>query len=343
MLSNVAWILPVECCVLYWWASHGRSWETGPVKRPLNPKALGIFYLPLHVFFNLTVDAMNCSLSESLLKAARGSNSAARGWNKIAFKIVYNRRPYILKTIDLEDVYAKIGSSQKGGFNTKASKGKISKAFIPPIHRSRKEKELRLKKEAELLLQHSSPWGLPHIFGYCFTDTFSWVLLEDAYGSLVDLPFPMNPSCHQLDRLMFSIVQFLDESDMFPLNKLQPYQFGITRDWRLIIVDTDILVDSFSPTQKKCKRTKDCTTPKHHKLKKCRKTSCVAGFCRFAEESHCRSCFLIFQIFPWLSKFYFLDLPRKVENLQEVPSLTQLAEILKMHSRNNCSADIGQP
>lgn len=287
-----------------------------------------------------TLEAMNCSLSDSLREAAQKSHSAARGFNKIAFKVMYEGQPYILKTVDLKDVYAAMGSNTKGGFNRKATSEELVPWF-PPKKRKRSFREGLLKQKAQILLKHSSYWGLPRLFGYCFTETFSWILLEDAYGSLVDLPFPLNPSCRQLDRLMYSLVRFLDLSHKFPLNNLAPYQFGVTRDWRIVIVDLDILVDPSPPKEKKCKKNKDCDAPKHHNVKLCRKSSCLGGFCRYTEESHYRSCFLILKIFPWLAKYYDLDLPHDIENLQDVPSLNQLSDILKVHSHNKCSADIG--
>lgn len=222
-------------------------------------------------------------------KAILLSTSGTAGNSNIVFRIDLEKRKYILKTCDYSAHYLKVGGP-KGAFHRNKNK---------PKHRvfaDRGKREKHLMKEISFLTKFPSTPAIPQVFGYCTSENFTWLLLEPAEHSLLDIQRDLNISNSTFAKMVLPIIDlFIRYDNMRFGTDLADSQFAISMDNRVMIVDLDILRQS-KPTDfqqgKQCNKQVECDVRHKPRYSHCVKNTCLAKKCVIQPRSKHLLCLL---------------------------------------------------
>lgn len=304
----------------------------------------------MEVVWLLTLDLVasmyNCKHNQYVKEALLSSNESARGFNKAAFKVVLESKPYILKTNGYIGEKFDLDSMKKGSFQ--------------PQFRLRQELPPLLKnpqpyiRELETLKKFSSP-GLPKLEGYCINKDFTWLLLEHAQDSLRALS---TRESNEMDifRMATSVVCLFRKYPQLGVGTdAGAQQYAFTLDWKIKVVDLDILVtkNKFAANVRRqlatdtCSSEVDCRnvmkkTISGREVQRCITVQCQNRKCIYEDRNFEKdtACALAEGVFKPLLRFGF---PWKIYHScrgdpQKRPTIDQLLHML-CHIDPQCSSN----
>lgn len=189
-----------------------------------------VFYHPL---MSVKSFRFNCSHTPLLEQAMNETSSVARGETKAAFKIHLHSRPYILKSNDFLHQHAIANVIGKGSFDRSKQ---LRKQLGPLTNHSQ-----GYLRELDKLLNYTVV-GLPEVHGYCTAINSTWILLEDAVDSMRALS-RSKVDVIGTNKMAASILCLFATFPELGLGvDAASHQFAYTRDWRLNLVDLDVLI-----------------------------------------------------------------------------------------------------
>lgn len=215
------------------WSQRHCSWTGGKNRSTMIVSSFILALMLHHPLLSAKSFQFNCSHTPLLQQAMNETTSVARGETKAAFKIQLQSRPYILKSNDFLDQHAIANVIGKGSFDRSKQ---LSKQLKPLTSHS-----LTYLRELDKLLNYKTV-GLPEVHGYCTSQHSTWILLEDAVDSMRALS-KSKVDVHGTNKMAASILCLFATFPELGIGvDAASHQFAFTRDWRLNLVDLDVLI-----------------------------------------------------------------------------------------------------
>lgn len=247
----------------------------------------------------------NCSHTNIIEEALSRATFTTKGVQKFVFGIRLQSQSFVLKSGDFGEWYAWSSS--------KCADPNRPPPFSQPTKKDASRKKGIIVAAQKKLSAYESP-GLPTVHGFCDSYQFTWLLLESAFP--FRLPFPFQPSCEQVFRLIEApFLLFATYPQLVLGSDVNANQFALTSDWRVVLADLDILGTKdheaiYYGNKTACTTFKDCMEPNAPISKSRRRlymscgTSCMEGICFHASTQQRITCILGKSVINQLANHY---------------------------------------